>query len=260
MNDETLIICIFARIDDIVKTLGIDPHPGPVGRLSLSEILTLMVLHPLLKSGKPLKFFCLWLEKNWKQLFPNLVEYSWLRRLFNAARDYIEVIQQKMANLKCFGLVADGTPLPVMHVKRGPFAKSFRNGRKVKCASKNEWFWGFLLELVLDQQGMIAYFSISTQAEIRQLTNILEDLKDHWVMADKGNRGKAIHAKLWKEKQIRIKITQSKERTWIENVIGVLKNNLALDKLHVRVMDSLLTRVSSILCAYNLANLLSLPI
>jgi hypothetical protein len=260
MNDEMIITHIFVCIDDIINELKMDSQPGPPGKLCLSEVLTLMIIHVLLKPASHLTFFLRWFTANHAALFPNLVEYSRMRRLFQNAQEYAIVIQQKLANLNSFGLVADGTALPVMHVKRGPYAKSFRNGRKVKCASKNEWYWGFLLELVIDQRGCIAYFSVSTKAEICQLTNILEDLKDRWVMADKGNRGKKIHEKLWNEKQIRIKITQSKERTWIENVIGILKGKLGLDKIHVRKTKDLFARVSAILCAYNLSIVLNLPI
>ena len=169
-------------------------------------------------------------------------------------------VLKKLSDQSSFGLVADGTALPVMHVKRGPYAKSFREARKVKCASKNEWYWGFLLELVIDQTSCIAFFSIYVAAEIRQLENILEDLCDRWVLGDKGNRGKAIHKRLWDEKQIAIKITNTKERNWIENVIGILKNKLGLDRIHVRKMSALMARVTAILCAYNFIQLLNLPI
>lgn len=260
MNDELLITHIFVCIDDTIAGLDLDPQPGPAGQLSLSEILSLMVLQPLLKPAQSLKCFHRWVYHNLKHLFPNLVEYSRLTRLFQTAQEFLVVVLQKLANMRSFGLVADGTSLPVMHVRRGPFAKSFRQARKVYCASKHEWSWGFLLELVLDQAGQIAFFNVSTEAEIRQLTHILEDLKDRWVLADKGNRGKAIHEKLWQEKQIRIKITQSKERTWIENVIGVLKTKLGLDRIRVRTKPALMARLKAIFCAYNLASALNLPI
>jgi hypothetical protein len=260
VNDELLITHVFVCIDDIIRQLPLDSQPGPVGKLSLSELLTIIVLHPLLKSGFSLKRYYYWFSENWKRLFPGLVHYTRFTRIMQTAQEFLVIVQQRLADLNCFGLVADGTSLPVMHVKRGPYAKSFREGRKVYCASKNEWSWGFLLEFVLDQGGKIAWFSVSTEAEIRQLVTILEDLKDRWVMADKGNRGKEIHKKLWNEKQIRIKITQSKERTWIENVIGTLKENLGLARIKVRKKPSLMARIKAIFCAYNIAVTLNLPI
>jgi hypothetical protein len=260
MSDEEIITHVFVCIDDIISELDLDPHPGPEGYLSLSEILTLMVLHPILKSGCSLKLFHHWIKANWNRLFPNLVEYSRLCRLFKKAQEYLVVVQQKLANLNSFGLVADGTALPAIHAARGPYAKSFRNARKVKCASKKQWYWGFLLELVIDQAGKIAFFSVSTEAEIRQLEKLLEDLANRWVLGDKGNRGKELHERFWLDKQIRIKIGCSKERNWIENVIGVLKGKLGLEQIHVRSMDAFLARVKAILCSYNLYLALNLPI
>lgn len=45
MNDTHIITSIFVEIDDLMKSIETDPKPGPDGRLSDSEILTLMVLH-----------------------------------------------------------------------------------------------------------------------------------------------------------------------------------------------------------------------
>lgn len=39
MNDINITINIFAVIDDIIKSIDIDPKPGLAGRLSESEIL-----------------------------------------------------------------------------------------------------------------------------------------------------------------------------------------------------------------------------
>lgn len=190
MNDEEIITRVFVYIDDVVRDLAIDPHPGPQGELCLSELLTLMVLSPLLKPGVDLKEFCRWMAANWHGLFPALVEYSRLTRLFNQAQEFLVVIMQRLSNVKSFGLVADGTGVPVMHAARGPYAKSFRNARKVKCA----------------------------------------------------------------------RVTGGKERNWIENVIGVLKTKLGLEKIRVRKMPAFLARLKAILCAHNLILALDLPI
>lgn len=260
MNDERLTIHVFVCIDDIIQGLEVDREPGPKGRLSLSEVLTIMVLHPLLKPTCSLKHFHRWLMHNALHWFPGLVEYSKLTRLFEKAQEFLVVVMQRLANVSSFGLIVDGTTVPVMEVIRGPYAKSFRDARKVYSASKHQWDWGFLLQLMIDQAGRIAFFSCSTEAEIRQLTHILESLKDRWVLGDRGNRSKAVHQRLWDDKQIRIKITGGKERQWIENVIGALKNKLGLTKIRVRKTSSFLARLKAILCAYNLASVINLPI
>ena len=260
MGDLDIITCVFVVVDDFVKQLGEDTKPGPTGKLSLSEVLTLAILHPLLKPFVNLKRYYKWLGTNYRQCFPALVEYSRFTRLLKHYGQLLESLQRRHGNTKSFGLIADGTTVPVMKVVRGPYAKSFRDARKVYSASKKQWDWGFLLELVIDQAGTIAFFSLGKAAEIRQLTNILEDLKDRWVLGDRGSQGKKIHEKLWKDKQIRIKLTGGKERQWIENVIGVLKDKLGLDRIRVRKTYSFTIRVTAILCAYNLALNLNLPI
>lgn len=260
MNDELSIIKVFVLVDDIVKQLSIDLHPGPLGKLSLSEVLTIMVLHPLLKPGYHLRRYINWLRANWLAFFPELVEYSRITRIFNEAQEFLVVLLQKLSDLNSFGLVADGTTIPTMDVIRGRYAKSFREARKVYCKSKNQWDWGFILELVIDQAGHIAFFSVSTAAEIRQLQDILEDLQNRWVLCDRGNQGRDIHEQFWRDKQISIHMTGGKERQWIENVIGILKNKLGLDNIKVRKMSSFLARVKAILCSYNIALKLGFPI
>jgi len=208
-----------------------------------------------------LKGYCRWLEANLKGLFPGLVEYSRLRRLFNQAQEYLVVVFQRLSNTDSFGLVADGTPVSVMETVRGPYAHSFRNPRKGKSATKRQWYWGFILELVIEQQGLIAFFSVGVEAEIRQLESILEDLADRWILGDRGNRSQKLHERLWDEKQIRIKLTGGKDRQWIENVMGTLKDRLGLGRIRkIRKMPSFLARLKAILCAYNIATALHLSI
>jgi hypothetical protein len=260
MNDEEIILRVFVCIDDLIGKVPLDLQPGPDGNLCLSEVLTLMVLHPLLKPGVSLKQFYRWVKSNLLALFPGLVEYSRLTRLFSQAQEFLVVVLQRLANLSSFGLVADGTTVAVMQAVRGPHAQSFRNARKVYCKSKYQWDWGFLLELVIDQAGQIAFFSLGAQAEVKQLESILDDLADRWVLGDRGNRSKTLENRLWQEKRIRLKITGGKERQWIENVIGTLKAKLGLDRIRVRKTPAFLARLKAILCAHNLANALHLPI
>lgn len=260
MNDTHIITSIFVEIDDLMKSIEIDPKPGPKGRLSESEILTLMVIHPILKPFHKLEIFYNWINWNFKHLFPNMPDYTRIKRLFDKHKELIMVVMQKQANLNSFGLVADGTCISTMETIRGKYAKSFRDARKVYCASKREWYWGFILETIIDKEGKIAFINIGTQAEVKQLENMLEDLQDRWVLCDDGNKGKEIHERLWFDKQIKIKLTGGKERQWIENIFGFLKEKLGLNKIRVRTTQAFLSRVYSILCAYNLIQKLNLAI
>ena len=260
MKDTDIMIKVYFTIDEIIKTIEIDKKPGPKGNLSDSEILTLMVLKPLLRPFKTLKSFHNWIKFNYLEYFPKMPDYTRIKRLFDNYRELIIVIMQKLANLNSFGLIADGTTISVMVGIRGKHAKSFRNARYVYCASKNDWSYGFILETIIDQQGRISFANVGTEAEVKQLENLLEDLKDKWVIADAGNIGGELHERLWTDKQISINITGGKERQWIENVFGFLKENLGIDHIRVRKMGSFLSRVYSILCGYNLKEELNLVI
>jgi hypothetical protein len=108
--------------------------------------------------------------------------------------------------------------------------------------------------LVIEQQGLIAFFSVGMEAEVKQLEQILEDLADRWVLEDRVNQGKVLHERL---KQISIKLTGDKERQWIENMIGILKDRLCLNRIRkIRKMPGFLARLKAILCAYNLVTIL----
>jgi len=261
MNDTDMITLIYATIDDIVKSIDLDPKPGPKGKLSESEILTLMVIFPLLKPFCKLNRFYHWINWNFKHLFPNMPDYTRILRLFENNKELLIYVMTKLSDTNSFGLIVDGTPVGVMEAIRGKFAKAFRDARKVKCASKNEWHYGFLLVLIIDQQGSITTASLDVKAEVKQLENILEDLKDRWVLADLGYRGKDMHKRMRDDKQIAIKLTGGKERQWIENVIGILKDKLGLSRIRgVRKTPAFIARVFSMLCAYNLCMRLDLAI
>ena len=188
-------------------------------------------------------------------------DYTRILRLFVNNKELLIYVMTKLSDPNSFGLVVDGTPVGVMEAIRGKFAKSFRDARKVKCASKNEWHFGFLLVLIIDQQGAITTANIGVKAEVKQLEDILEDLKDRWFLADLGYRGKDMHKRVWEDKQIAIKLTGEKKDNGFQNVIGFLKDKLGLSRIRgVRKTPAFLARVYSMLCAYNLCVKMDLPI
>jgi len=135
-----------------------------------------------------------------------------------------------------------------------------KHARKVYSTSKKCWYFGFLLEMIIDAEGKISHISVGKEAEVKQLQNLLEDLRDKWLLCDRGNRNAKVWQEFWESKQIKVKITGGKERQWIENVFGFLKTKLGLDKIRVRSMSSFLSRLFAILCSYNLILTLDLAI
>ena len=70
MGELDIITGVFVVVDEWVKELALDPEPGPASRLSLSELLTLAILHPLLKPFISLKRFRQWVRANGLNCFP----------------------------------------------------------------------------------------------------------------------------------------------------------------------------------------------
>ena len=129
------------------------------------------------------------------------------------------------------------------------------------CASKAQWYYGFLLVLLVDQAGTITFASINKKDERVQFKEIVQTFKDKWILCDRGYRNKAFHKELWDNNQVKVKITGGKERQWIENIFGFLKDKFGLERIRkVRKTESFLVRVFSMLCAYNLKINLNLSI
>jgi len=252
LNDRDIITLVFVYVDDLFIKVGLDPKTGPNGKLTASEIVTLMVIQPILKPYFNIKGFYKWINLNLMSEFPNMPEYSRVTRLFRNNRELVMIVMKSLCDQNSFGLLIDGTCVPVMETIRGKYAKSFRDARKVRSASKNEWYWGFLMVLLVDQKGKISHCNIDISAEVRQMEYLLEDLVDRWILGDKGFRGQDLHKRLWENNQVAIKITGGKERQWIENVFGFLKERFGLDQIRkIRKTPSFLAKIFSMLCAYN---------
>lgn len=102
---------------------------------------------------------------------------------------------------------------------------------------------------------------MSKDKENVQFKELSMELKDCWVLADRGFRGKGFNQRLWQEQQVKIKITGGKERQWIENVIGFMKDKLGLERIRkIRNEITFSSTVYAIICAYNAIILLNLHI
>ncbi|OGT95937.1 MAG: hypothetical protein A2298_01665 [Gammaproteobacteria bacterium RIFOXYB2_FULL_38_6] len=261
MNNTDMITSIYVLVDEAVKSIPIQVKPGPKGKLSQSEIITIMIMQPILMPFCDLKRYYRMIENNYGHLFPNIPCYTRIVKLFESSKEVLTKIMKVISNLNSFGLVVDGTCISVMETIRGKYAKSFRNARKVPCTSKREWYWGFILVLMVDQQGTLPFASLGKDAEITQFKQMCRGLRDRWILSDRGFRNHKWHKELWENQQVRIKMTGGKERQWIENIFGFLKDKLGLARIRkIRKFSSFFVRVFSMLCAYNLKVLLNLPI
>lgn len=159
MNYTDMITSIYCLIDEAIKATGLDFKPGPEGKLSESEIITIMVMQPIIMPFCDTKRYYRVIVSNFRHLFPELPCYERILRLFKKFKDKLVQIVQYLSYQDSFGLVVDGTSISIIETIRGKYAKSFRDARKGLCASKREWYWGFILVLMEDQQGTLSFAS-----------------------------------------------------------------------------------------------------
>jgi hypothetical protein len=261
MNNIELITSVYVLIDDAIKQIKFKPKPGPMANLSHSELFTIMLVQPMIMPFCDTKRFYNAFKSNYLELFPKLPSYNRLMKIYEANKEYLIELMKVLASPNDFGFVVDGTTISTMEAIRGKFAKSFRDARKVYCTSKHKWDFGYILILIMDQHGTLPFVSMNKEHENIQFKELSRVLKDSLVLADRGFRGKDFNQKLWEEQQVKVKITGGKERQWIENVIGFLKDKLGLERIRkIRKNSSFSAKVFSILCAYNAIILLNLPI
>ena len=261
MNNIELITSVYVLVDDAVKQIKFKTKPGPIANLSNSELFTIMLVRPMIMPFCDFKRFYNMFKDNYLYLFPNLPSYKRFLVLYKNNKENLLKLLKILANTDAFGFVVDGTTISTMEAIRGKYAQSFRNARKVYCASKRKWDWGYELVLILDQYGTLPFASMSKEKENTQFKELSMELKDCLVLADRGFRGKEFNQALWDEQQVKVKITGGKERQWIENVIGFLKEKLGLERIRkIRNDITFHAIVFSIICAYNAIVLLDLHI
>ena len=261
MNNINLIIAVYVLLDDAVNQIKFKPKPGPIQNLSNSELFTIMLIRPMIMPFCDVKRFYNMFASNYLHLFPRLPSYKRFLKLYKSNKANILELMKVLAKPDDFGYVVDGTTISTIEAIRGKFAKSFRNARKVYCASKRKWDWGYELLLILDQHGTLPFASMSKEKENVQFKELSREFKDSLILGDRGFRGKEFNQALWDKQQVRVKITGGKERQWIENVIGFMKDKLGLERIRkIRNDITFSSTVFSIICAYNVIVLLKLPI
>ena len=149
MTTEDFITELFCRIDD--KMADIPKHPQ--ASLYPSEIVTLAFLHAIKGVGN--RPFYRWLERDWKEAFPNLSERTRLFRLFKTHSDWTECF---LAEPTIFGVI-DTYGIELIHPIREGRSPS-QIGRK--GISNHRWIVGGKLCLLLNKFGLVVAWDCDT--------------------------------------------------------------------------------------------------
>jgi len=185
---------LFCSIDDFwnkfklhwyKKQLGFKSSRGPASKLSMSEIMTIMILFHQ-SNYRTFKYFYLNLLTNYKKEFPNLPTYPRFvaikKSSFLPLFAYLQNCKGKVTGIS----FVDSTVIKVCHVKRSYSNKVFKNIAR-KSKSTMGWFFGFKLHLIVNDEGEILSFQI-TQGNVSDINPVKTLAKGLWgkLFGDRG--------------------------------------------------------------------------
>lgn len=182
MTTVDFITALFCRIDEEMRE--VPQHPQ--AHLAPSEVVTLALLFALKGGGE--RAFYRWLERDYRPLFPRLVERTRLFRLFATHQDWTD---RFLAQPTVLG-GADSYGSELLHPWRAG-RTPHQIGRK--GLSNHRWIVGGKLAVVLNKWGLVCAWGADTanvhdsafQPLIARFTEQMIVLADHLFARKEGN-------------------------------------------------------------------------
>ncbi len=163
------LIALFCSIDDFWKTFKTEwkkhlignrkPKRGPKCRLSISEMLTIIILFHQ-SNYRTFKHFYHFVSIHMRKEFPDLLSYS---RFVSLMKDLFVPLFAYLLHMNgsVTGIAfVDSTSIQVCKRKRAKRNKVFRGFAKVGKTSIG-WFYGFKLHLIINEHGEILSFLLT---------------------------------------------------------------------------------------------------
>lgn len=268
------IITIFCQIDDFCNELdeysahqfiGEFSHKrGPETRLSLSEIMTLLIGFQTLRF-RNFKAFYNFAQEHWKVYFPELVSYQRMVELIKLALGPLTLFTQFNSGRRTGIYYVDSSALPVCLLRRQKRHKTFETIAKFGKTSMG-WFFGLKLHLVINDKGQMIAFKITRGSrndaiEACSMLKVLEGL----AFGDKGYLGKKIFEELLagglklitrkRKNMAQDKLSQYEQqlldqRNLIETVFNHLKHHYQVWHTRHRSVINAMTHLIAALAAY----------
>lgn len=276
--DMNQLIRIFCEIDDFCKEFDRDmrdhllPNPscrqrGPRCSLSDSEIMTLLIAFQFSGFRNFKNFYTGFVAIYWKDAFPNLPSYNRFIELISRVIFPLVIFTQMHTGKKTGIYYIDSTCLPVCHLKRSSRHKTFKEISKYGKTSVG-WFFGFKLHLVINDQGQLIAFKITSgnHSDIKAAEPLFKGLKG-LSFGDKGYLGKEIFQKLLQKglklitrvrKNMKAPLLSNLEkqllnqRNIIETVIGHIKHRYQVWHTRHRSLINAMTHLVAALAAYTI--------
>ena len=136
-------------------------HRNRPGRMSDSEIMTILVLFHTSRFRDLKSFYLGYICQHMRKEFPHVISYNRFVERQAKVGLHLLLFFQTCALGKCTGIsIIDSTPLVSCHIKRMHMHKTMKGwAQKGKCTMG--WFYGFKLHLVINDKGEIIQWQLT---------------------------------------------------------------------------------------------------
>lgn len=199
---ENFLTLTFYLVDELYQTLQyLVAGSGPTPFFSDSEVICLNLVGQMAFDSE--KAWHGYVKKNYKHLFPKLLERSRYHRRCKDLQQITELIRSKLLYFMDTHLqnwfVMDSMPIPVCVYARASRNLRFTTDFQVDndtlyghCASKKEDYYGFKLHLLVTTQGIPAHYVLAPSAhhDVVLGSEVLESYRNNTLtLFDKGYIG-----------------------------------------------------------------------
>ena len=269
------LIALFVDVDDFCQSLrafldsrrlGISTgRRGPKCRLSLSEVMTLIIYFQQSHYRTFKAFYTNYVQVHLRDEFPDLVSYSRFVELMPGALYPLCLYLQRRLGEPTGIAFIDSTPLPVCHNRRIRRHKVFAD-IAARGRTSMGWFYGFKLHLIVNDRGELLTFYL-TAGNVDDRKPVPHMTRELWgkLFGDKGyiskdlfdelfERGLQLITGIRKNMQNRLMPMMDKillrKRAIIETINDQLKNISQIAHTRHRSVNNFLVNLVAGLIAY----------
>ena len=268
------ILKLFCHVDDFcqwlvtrenAELLGVMRKRGPSPRLSLSEVMTILIHFHQSRYRDFKAYYTQHVCEHMRSEFPTLVSYTRFVELIPSALPAMCLYLRVRFGQKTGVAFIDSTPLSVCHnrriVRHRVFAEMAMRGK-----SSMGWFYGFKLHLIVNDQGELLAVQL-TPGNIDDRKPVPQMTKNLWgkLVGDRGYLSQALFEQLFarglqlitpirKNMQNRLVVLEDKlltrKRFVIETIVDQLKNISQIEHTRHRSTTNFIVNLIAGLIAY----------
>ena len=259
---ETLVIAAY-----VFATTFRIPRPGPVGKVSDEEIVTLAVAQAMTGMVSDRRFLGT-ISRLLQEFFPDLPDQTQYNRRLRRLTPWITTVQLMLAELVAEGQIrlADGTLITCANYP-GCASKSEFAGHAgySYCPSKSQFIWGMRLVLLADPKGVPVGYDLVGPKTGQERDAVLDLAAAHpgsVLFADGGFWGREYLASMQlidielitpakhkTRQRPAAEIAKARIRLVIESVFCTLKRQMALQDHQAKTLAGLVARIAQRLLA-----------